>query len=316
MPDAAAPPPGPELNPTQAEVLELLREPRDDRPVHRPDLRDELRSMLHDDLAEVAAWIEQPIRVSKHGLGAVHGCEAQYLDELDRPFEPKPAVIRGTVAHKAVELSVQLPGSSPGRLVDVAVERLGAGNDWAGQWLAEAGELDLAEVRAMASDSVTKFVESFPPLRKGWRPLTESRLSWEAHDGRIRLSGKVDLTVGGADGLRAGKVIIDLKTGRPSPGHHEDLRFYALLETLRLGVPPWKVGGFYLDSGNFVVEPVTEGLLEAAARRVADGVVKMAELIEGGREPIRRPGPACSWCPLLEDCEPGRRARAERDAFG
>ena len=77
-----------------------------------------------------------------------------------------------------------------------------------------------------------------------------------------------------------------------------------------------KVAGFYLDSGNFVVEPVTEGLLEAAARRVADGVVKMAELIEGGREPNRRPGPACSWCPLLEDCEPGRRARAERDEFG
>ena len=316
MRGAAVPPPEPELNPAQAEAVRLLREPRDDRPLHRRELGDELRSMLHDDLAEVAAWVEKPIFLSKHVLGSVHGCEAHLLDERGRPFEPGPAVVRGTVAHKAIELSVHAPGHSPGRLVDHAMERLGGGGDWAGDWLSGADPLDRAEVRSLACDSVTKFVECFPPLPSGWRQVTESRLTWEAHQGRVRLTGKVDLTIGGADGLRAGKVIIDLKTGRPNPGHREDLRFYALVETLRLGVPPWRIASYYLDSATFAVETVTEGVLEAAARRVADGAVKLAELVEGGREPVRRAGPACSWCPLLEDCEEGRRARAEREAFG
>lgn len=135
----------------------------------------------------------------------------------------------------------------------------------------------------MATDRVAKFAECFPPLRSGWRPVTESRWAAEFHGGKIRLSGKVDLTIGGCDGLRAGKVIIDFKTGNRSLTHVEDLRFYALLETLRLGVPPWKVATYCLDSGTFAVEVVTEGMLEAAAHRVVAGAAKLAELREGGR---------------------------------
>lgn len=301
------------LNPAQAEAEELLREPRHERPVHRPELRSELRDLLHDELAEVAAWVDKPIRLAKHTLASVHGCEARFVHEERAPFVATAAVVRGTVAHKAIELSVSAGGNSPGKLVDRAIARLFAGDDWAAQWLHASDELDRAEVRSIACDRVAKFMECFPPLRTGWRPVTESRWSHDVHGGTIRLTGKVDLTIGAADGMRAGKVVVDFKTGNRALTHVEDLRFYALLETLRVGVPPWKVVTAYLDSGTFAVEVVTEQALEAAARRVIAGAVKVAELRDGGREPELRGGPGCSWCPRVAECETGQRARAAWD---
>jgi hypothetical protein len=302
-------PPETGLNPAQLEAEQLLREPRSGRPVHRRQLRDELRRFLTDELAEVAAWIERPLRLSKHVLSSVHGCEERFRHELDEPFTATAATVKGAVAHKAIELSVASAGHSPGRLVDRALGRLREQDNWAGLWLRTSDELDRAEVRSMAADRVSKFIECFPPLRTGWRPVTESRWAFELHEGRVRLTGKVDLTIGAADGLQAGKVVIDLKTGNHALAHIDDLRFYALLETLRIGVPPWKIASYYLDSGTFAMEIVTEGMLEAAARRVVAGAVKLAELSEGGREPVRRPGPGCSWCPRLADCTDGQRAR-------
>ena len=94
-------------------------------------------------------------------------------------------------------------------------------------------------------------------------------------------------------------MIVDLKTGRPSPRHRDDLRFYALLETLRMRVPPRKLASFYLDVGEAQVEDVSEAVLRTAARRTLDAVHAVIELTVEGRPPVKRPGPPCRWCPLL-----------------
>ena len=86
------------------------------------------------------------------------------------------------------------------------------------------------------------------------------------------LSGKVDLALGQAEGDLAGKVLVDLKTGGFSPVHLDDLRFYALIETVRLGTPPRRLATYYLDQGRFVPEDVTEALLRSTTARVIDGV--------------------------------------------
>lgn len=297
------------LNPAQLEAQQLLREPRDGRPLFEEDLRSELRRFLAEELADLAAGLTQPLIVTKHLLASVHGCEGRHVEETLRPFTISAAAVRGTVAHKAIELSVSARGHSPGRLVDRAMTRLTDAEVWLSEWLRDADDLDRAEVRNMATDVVTKFLECFPPLRSGWRPVAESRWSAELHDGQILLKGKADLTIGTADGRRAGKVVVDFKTGSRAPTHIEDQRFYALLETMRLGVPPWKVATYYLDSGLFSVEVVTESMLEAAARRVLAGVHKIVELRSGAREPTLRAGPGCSWCPLLAGCDTGRTAR-------
>jgi len=113
--------------------------------------------------------------------------------------------------------------------------------------------------------------------------------------GRVLLRGKVDLALGRAEGTQAKVLIVDFKTGRPLPVHTDDLRFYALLETLRVGVPPYRLATFSLDSGTGVSEDVDEQVLLAAARRTVAGVARLIEL-EEGRDALLRAGPACRWC--------------------
>jgi hypothetical protein len=127
------------------------------------------------------------------------------------------------------------------------------------------------------------------------------------------MKGKVDLTLGFPRGTTPMKVLIDLKTGGPAAHHLDDLRFYALLETMRLGVPPARLVTYYLDQGLGRAETVTEGLLAAALARTVDGIEVLLDLRPGGRDPQLRAGPACRWCPLLGDCDDGSAHIASED---
>jgi hypothetical protein len=305
-----------ELTPAQRAVLAELGATPDERPRFDPALRDRLRAHVEADLAAVAHEVDpqDPVIVTKHALAMVHGCEARYLAEQADPFAWTVPMARGVVAHKAIELSVHLKGEpDPLDLVDESLARL-AEDDWSlGQWLRTLAEIDLAELRSIANDRVSAFLECFPPLKSRWRPVTESRVRAELLDGRVVLTGKVDLTLGRAEGSTAGKVLLDLKTGRTHPQHREDLRFYALLETIRIGTPPRRVASYYLDRARFEAEDVNEDLLFAAAERLLDGAGRMIELGQQPTGAIKRTGPACRWCPLLEKCEEGRRHLDDAD---
>src|SRR5436305_583722 len=77
---------------------------------------------------------------------------------------------------------------------------------------------------------------------------------------------------------QAGVLVVDFKSGRAYPHHIDDLRYYALLETFRSGVPPFRVASYYLDAGTWVGEDISEELLAITMRRVIDGVIKLAAL--------------------------------------
>ena len=126
------------------------------------------------------------------------------------------------------------------------------------------------------------------------------------------LAGKVDLTVGRSEGVRAGKVFLDMKTGGFAPAHRDDLRFYALLETLRLGTPPRIVASYYLDGGRLQVEAITEDVLRAAVERVVGAADAIVDLRFNGRVPVLKAGPPCNWCPALSTCATGRAHLDER----
>ncbi|RMH85156.1 MAG: hypothetical protein D6683_01340 [Actinomyces sp.] len=304
------------LNPAQQEVLEQLGRAPDERPRFDPRLRHELKADLTDATEAVARHVspDDPLFIAKHQLGLVHGCERRFCAEDDEPFAWSVPSARGTVTHKAIELAVNWRGEPvPGHLVDEAIESLSRDTSSIGDFLAGLGPAERAEMRAAAVEYVTKFLESFPPLRASWRPVTESRLRLELHEGRIIAQGKVDLTLGRPDGDRAGKVIIDLKAGGFSTAHREDLRFYALLETIRVGTPPRLLVTYYLDQGTLHAEEVTVEVLHAAVRRLADGAGLMVALRSGQRVPTTRPGPACRWCVALDDCDDGRRHLADTD---
>jgi hypothetical protein len=297
----------PELNPAQQDVVDLLGAPRTEWPVFDPELRKDLRTMLDDALAPVADELgDDTLWVSKFKLREVHGCEVRFVAEQEG-FVPSAATARGTVTHKAIELTLNLPGDTPPLdLVDEAIARLQGSDAWLAEWLRTCDDAERAELRGEVNDLLVKFLDCWPPLRPQWRPAPESRLNYDLFGGTIVLAGKVDLALGRAEGTRAGKVLIDLKTGRASAIHREDLRFYALIEALRLGVPPRRVATHYLDSGHLAVEDVTVDLLEAAVARTVDGIEAMVELKDPQRQLVKKPGPACSWCALAEDCDEGQ----------
>jgi hypothetical protein len=300
------------LNPAQRDVLAVLGAPADARPSFDAELRHQLRAELEHALSSVigragAAGL-LPLSVTKHALSGVHGCEAKYLAELDFPGW-SVATARGAVAHKAIELSAHVRGDfTPLDLVDEALARLTESEYGLASWLQTCTEIERAELRAVANDRVATFLEAWPPLSRRWRPVTESRVRVDLLDGAVVLHGKADLTLGHAQGTTARKVLVDLKTGGFAPAHRDDLRFYALLETLKIGVPPRRVATYYLDSARAIAEDVDEDVLLSAVHRLVDGVTRMVVLGAGDAEPVRRAGPPCRWCPLRSGC-------ATADAF-
>lgn len=295
---------GVQLTPLQTKTLGLLRRSPD--PVVfdqafvaslRADV-DEAFDGFHERVGD------ESIFVSKHRLTSALGCEVQHM--LPDDFAWSPAVAGGQVAHRAIQLGINWRGDPvPDELVDEAIARLSDDDSSLGDWIAGLTEGDRADLVGFAVDKVIKFAECFPPLDKRAAPTTESAVRWPL-DGPIVLSGKVDLSIGRPSGAESRKVIIDLKTGWVVPKHREDLRFYALVETLRTGVPPRKLASFYLDAGEPVVEDVTERVLLTATRRTLDAVNAEIELKVEGREPVKRAGVSCRWCPLSSDCDEGQ----------
>ncbi|HSS08690.1 MAG TPA: PD-(D/E)XK nuclease family protein [Acidimicrobiales bacterium] len=328
MPEQPSPPDQPpQLTPTQARVrAELLdiggARPEFDRHL-AGRLRDELESKAVAALAGANApgspggppWTRDSGRpvltVSKRNLTQVHQCERLLLTQQAQRFTWTAATACGAVAHKAIELSTHVRARfPPSQLVALAIGRLIDDEQGPAGWLQTASESEQAELRSRAVDAVTKFDDSFPPIPVAWRPRVESRLKTYLADGRVELAGKVDLALGQAratpTGAEARTLIVDLKTGGHGPNYAADLRFYALLETLRVGVPPFRLASFYLDSGDWVHEEVDEDLLWATVRRTTDGLERLSALLLTGNGPTETPGPQCRWCPANVDCETGQ----------
>jgi hypothetical protein len=294
-----------DLNPAQQDIADRLRGDRADRPSFDAELRHHLRNGLEYGMAVAVEALpeDKVLVVSKNRLSGVHGCEARYLED---DFEWSVPAARGRVAHKAIEVSLNWRREIvPLVLVDEALGRLEDGEDDFARWLQGLPEIERAELRSEANDRVVKFLECWPPLPRSWRPVTEAAVRQDICGERVVLRGKVDLTLGAPDGLVAGKVLVDLKTGASKGAHLDDLRFYALVETLRLGTPPLRLGTYYLDQGRLVPEDVTEAMLESTVARVVAGVTKMVELEIRSRPAVRRAGPMCNWCKLRVGCDEG-----------
>lgn len=298
------------LTPAQLRVVEDLLAPGGPRPHFAAGLPLRLLDALERELTPVAERLgPAELTVTKSALSQVHQCERHHLAEAEASFAWSTATARGTVAHKALELSVFLAGeAAPMQLADLALERLREGDDdWGPRsFLLDASAAELAELRSDVSDLVAKFQECFPPLQRAWRPRLESRARVELCAGRIVLRSKVDLALGRAVGTEARVLIVDFKTGQAHRAHLDDLRYYALVECLRMGVPPFRIATYYLDSARWQHEDVTEDVLETAARRVVAGVTTLAELRLGERAPTLSPGPSCSYCRLRAACPAGR----------
>ena len=293
------------LTPAQRRVVDDLMARDRPRPTFDPAVAAALRARLEDTLAPLAAGLDDPLWVSKTALAQVHTCEANYLAE--RAWNGwSVSMAQGEVAHRAIQLSVALDrdcDTTPLELVDHAMDDLAANEAGSlGGFLATLPPAGRGELRADATNAVSTFLECWPPLPASWWPRTELPVRVELCGGKVVLSGKIDLCLGRAVGREARCLFVDLKTGGHYPSHLDDLRFYALIQTLRIGVPPFRVASYYLDSASFAPEDVTEETLEIAALRTEHGARQMAELQAKARPPAVTPCPRCRYCRIRAEC--------------
>jgi len=305
---------GPALTPAQRQVADGLFAPGEPRPTFDEDLAAGLAARLDAELGPATAGLEAPLVVTKAALARVHACEAHY--QVDS-FRWNPAVAAGTVTHRAVDLAMGWGGApSALDLVEGAYERLTEGEGDLADYLRELSAPEEADVRTRANAAVVAFLECWPmPLPRRWQPRTEARLGAVVAGAGVVLKGKVDLALGVARGSTARVLVVDLKTGEGARGHLDDLRFYALVQALRTGVPPFRVATYYLASGRFQHEDVTLDSLEAAVLRTVEGARRMLEL-EAGRPARRRAGPQCRWCLLRPECPEAAEAEAAEAGAG
>ena len=278
------------------------------RPVPPDGLAERLLARMTD---AIGAWIDarernggqraRPLLITKTRLSRLV-CDG--LQREPAPYVQAWANVRGTLVHAAIEADIDgardLP---PDAVADGAWHRLATQRPGdpssIGAWLnaRDAGEREtmLAESTALLAG----FREVWPDLRAApLRVRTEHRLVVMLGGRSVQLQGVPDLLIESAveDG-RARSLLIDLKTGMPRGQRDRDeLRFYALLATLRGGVPPFRWATLYVTEGRVEHEDLSEPILTTAADRVADAILQAVRMAE--TEP-QAPGEQLAggaWC--------------------
>jgi len=297
-----------ELTPVQQRTLdELMR--MQPLPVFPRELVEGLRADLEHRLRPLTDNLKdgEGVWLSKSKLSDLHSrCEGLFLANHlgEGEFELGWQLARGSLVHRAIAVSVNLPDRSDAELVEAALAQLRRDDGAFDEYCAGLSDADLAALESEAVERVLLFRATFPPLQKAWSPAVEPSLKATFAGDRVVLSARPDLLLGSDDReepMRARRIVIELKTGGDRPEHDDDLRFYALLATLRLGVPPFRVATVFLDDGTWRAHDVSADLLEAAVRRIGDGAIRAGAMI-AGEEPRLRPGPWCGWCPRAETC--------------
>ena len=210
--------------------------------------------------------------------------------------------------HKAIEVEVGGRDElDPHEVARTAVDRLCGREERFAEYWRQLAAPEQDEALMEVVRRVTMFRSSFPPLREMRRelgPVSELSARAELLGGDLVLSGKIDLVLGlplRAEANRATRLAIDLKSGTARAQYPEDMRFYALIMTLRFGVPPYRVASFFLESGEWQSEEVDERTLFHAADRVV-ATARAAAALQNGRAPMLSPGPWCGWCPRSAVC--------------
>jgi PD-(D/E)XK nuclease superfamily len=298
-----------ELTPVQERTLADLMARDLPRPTFPRDLAARLGSLLERLVGPAISALPEGERIvlSKSGLTNLHArCEGLYLANVsgEGVFEFSLPLAVGKLVHKVIEADVVGERLPEAELVHRALSRLRASDDEFDLFVEGLDGIERSELAGEAIRQVVLFRGTLPPLQKSWAPVPELRVKHQLFGGRLLLTGAIDLSLGRPreDAPMEGRrLFIELKTGLERPEFVDDLRFYALVATLRFGVPPFRVATLMLEDGTYRPEDVTEDMLEAAARRAAGAASRHVALLSG-QEPVLRPGPWCGWCPRRDVC--------------
>jgi hypothetical protein len=280
--------------------LESLPSPAPIAPDELEHLRDDLDRSVRDCLDAVGDRLDPdllPLRLPKGRLADLERCPRSALARFrdTGAHAPGAAALRGTaldqfVTHQLVAGRVREPLADLTSMLTVSADQ---------DSLDALREMGHETATELLDPLATSVAEAWVGIDARWAPRSQSRASLLLAAGACNCSGVVDVELGGA-GTGLPGVVIEVKSGSVASAHPHEVYLYALLVALRDRAAPAVVARWY-PGADPVGLPVTLGVLEAAAARLAAGARQWAELLAGS-VPDERAGGWCGWCPDREVC--------------
>lgn len=276
-------PPGPGNTGTaQGDVLARLRDRSAQRPRFDPGLAGGLRAWLEDGAGALVARRGDdalPLHLGPRLLlgPADQNSPSRQTLALAPKRENYPSQVVTSYLVHALFRQLVTTGSVGDPLTD-ALDALGLHPNRAGL-IGHVGRLDRrarTELRAELTDQIGHLRELTPHFAPGWLPRTDDRVAIPLAGGRVVLCGVFDLLVGAPAPGQASLCALQLTSGGPWAFARTALHYLALLETLRHGNPPFRLG--LLDSavGRYVIEDVQQEHLRAMASHLVTRLALLA----------------------------------------
>jgi hypothetical protein len=269
-------PPGPgDTGTARGDVLARLRDRSARRPRFDPGLAGGLRAWLEDGAGALVA-------VRGDDAPPLHLGPRLLLGRADQDSSPRrrddyPSQVVTSYLVHALFRQLVTTGSVGDPLTD-ALDALGLHPNRAGL-VRHVGRLDRrarSQLRAELTGQIGHLRELTPHFAPGWLPRTDDRIAIPLAGGRVVLCGVFDLLVGAPVPGQASLCALQLTSGGPWAFARTALHYLALLETLRHGNPPFRLG--LLDSavGRYVIEDVQQEHLRAMASHLVTRLAILA----------------------------------------
>ncbi len=283
-------------------LLERLRVTGRRRPGVDPELADRLRARLDQGIVAARAELAEttgdcgvdapgsgPRRsgpalvVTKEGLNRKLACDAHRIATGSGGGTPTTAMACGAMIDVLFRQLVTVGASDDPMADGMAALSVDERQRGLSDWIERLPAVDRAELRSEVERQAEGLRRRWPSLEPGWLPRTQEAMRAPLAGGAVELSARVDLAIGRPAVDEASVAIVEVKSGSRRAHHSADLHFYALIETLRSSAPPFVVATYYTRSGELDVEPITEEVLAASARRTLAGTRALVGLGLGSR---------------------------------
>lgn len=298
------------LTAAQREVFDHLLAVGATRPLSAPALASELAATLQTGCASaLERWPEGRLWFAKSQISSLLRCEGSIpAYAASRAESYSGAVAVGVVSHRAIQISHTHRHLTPAAAVDAAIEASRDDEKFSNWWDDQSAGLQSDLLCQMISRTVG-FLDAFPPLPANWVPRFEESI--QAKLGGLVLSARPDLVLGRPrPDMRQTMFLCDFKSGSLNDGHLFEARYYALVATLRFGVPPFRSTVFSLASGEWTEPDIDADMLRLTAETVVAAVNSYVDVMLERREPTYTPDRWCTWCPARNTCA----ARAAHEA--
>ncbi|MGH9043464.1 MAG: hypothetical protein ACRDVP_01230 [Acidimicrobiales bacterium] len=246
---------------TGGQLLEALRQPRSFRPRIDPGLAGGLREWLEDEVWRAAAMAQDTIVIT----------HASIRRDSQHPGAQNPDPFRSAVSAVISALVRQL--AITGGFGDPLADGLAAlaVDPWATEtvgFIDSLSDTSLARFNRELTAHASTLCARWPRPAPAWLPRTQDKIAIPLAGGKVVLAGTVDLLIGAPSHGEASVAMVKVDTDQPSPCGSGVHGYFALLETLRSGAPPFRVGTLFTCDGTFEISDINEALITATLSRV------------------------------------------------